>query len=116
MNENPEEPEGCADAVGAVGFAPKVKTPGLFGKLKLEVLLPNWNTGPGKVGWKQKRTRKLSFEFILSILVFLLLYLTDVSLNSLKMTKFRVGGRFTRNARLQQEQCFEKIIHFSRES
>lgn len=46
LNENPDEPEGCAGAAGAGGFATKVNTPGLFGKLKLELLLPNWNTEP----------------------------------------------------------------------
>lgn len=54
MNENPGVPEGGAGAVAAEEFAPKVNTPGLFGKLKLVVLLPNWNTEPGKMGWKQK--------------------------------------------------------------
>ena len=39
LNENPEEPEGCAGAAGAGGFAPKVNTPGLFGKLKFEFIL-----------------------------------------------------------------------------
>jgi len=66
LKENPDEPEGCAGAAGAGRFAPKVNTPGLFGKLKLEVLLPNWNTGPGEMGWKKKGGRKLKFEFILS--------------------------------------------------
>lgn len=46
LNENPEVPEGGAGAADAGGFAPKVNTPGLFGKLKLVVLLPNWNTEP----------------------------------------------------------------------
>lgn len=46
LNENPGVPEGGAGAAGAGGFAPKVNTPGLFGKLKLVVVLPKWNTEP----------------------------------------------------------------------
>lgn len=67
LNENPEVPEGGAGAADAGGFAPKVNTPGLFGKLKLVVLLPNWNTEPGKMEWKQKEVRKLKYEFILFV-------------------------------------------------
>ena len=48
MYENPKEPPGCAD--DAPGVAPKVNTPGLLPvKLKLAVLLPNWNIGPIRV-------------------------------------------------------------------
>lgn len=42
VNGNPEEPVGCV-----LGFAPKVNTPGVLPvKLKLVVLLPNWNAEP----------------------------------------------------------------------
>lgn len=93
LNENPEVPEGGAGAADAGGFAPKVNTPGLFGKLKLVVLLPNWNTEPGKMGWKQKEVRKLEFEFILfsKILMFFPIIFKDYSFyRLLKMTK--LGG------------------------
>lgn len=66
LNENPEEPEGCTGAAGAGGFAPKVNTSGLLVKLKLEVLLPNWNTGPKKDGAEAERNKKMKSEFILS--------------------------------------------------
>lgn len=55
LNENPEVPEGGAGGADAGGFAPKVNTPGLFGKLKLVLLPPNRNTEPGKMGWKQNK-------------------------------------------------------------
>lgn len=118
MNENPEEPEGCAGAAGAGGFAPKVNTPGLFGKLKLEVLLPNWNTEPGKMGLKQKAVRKLKFEFILSskILMFFPLSLMIFSFFAGHSRQRSWGRGHTRSARLLQEQCIEEFIHFNRES
>lgn len=51
VNPNPEEPAGCA-----LGFAPKVNTPGLLPvKLKLAVLLPNWNAEP------RRDTHRFSF-------------------------------------------------------
>lgn len=93
LNENPEEPEGCAGAAGAGGFAPKVNTPGLFGKLKLEVLLPNWNTEPGKMGLKQKAVRKLKFEFILSSKILMFFPLSLMIFSFLPVTQDNeVGG------------------------
>lgn len=88
-------PEGGAGAAGAGGFAPKVNIPGLFGKLKVVVLLANWNTEPGKTGWKQKEVRKLKFEFILSskILMFFPAIFKDYSIyRLLKMTKLGEGA------------------------
>lgn len=92
LNENPNKPEGCAGAAGAGWFAPKVNTPGLLGKLKLEVLLPNWNTEPGKKGWKRKRETKLKWEFVLSSKIFTFFLLFWINFyRSLLMTKLGQG-------------------------
>lgn len=57
LKANPREPDDCAGAAGAGGFAPKVNTPWLFGKVKLELLLPNWNTEPGDTGGSRREEK-----------------------------------------------------------
>lgn len=70
------------------------------------------------MGQKQKGIRKLKFEFILSIkiLTFLPLPLTNTAQTLLKMAKLGVGGRFTRNTQLPQEQHLKKTSFASVEN